>query len=231
MTHYRIKAWAEYQHYKDRSPPWIKLHRDLLTSNTWVMLDNASRVLAVACMLVAADTDNKIPAEPAFMRRRAYLDADPVYAPLVEVGFLEIVNEIKPLKSKRKRLLADASAMQANDTECSSEERRGETEQRREEARAFESFVDAAKKFSWPIPTQLTDTRRKKLGARLKQHGESGWMSALAKAQASKFVREEMTSWSFDWFIEASNFAKVLEGNYDERKAPAVSRGQPVFNG
>ena len=26
----RIKNWAQFQHFKDRSPPWIKLHREFL---------------------------------------------------------------------------------------------------------------------------------------------------------------------------------------------------------
>ena len=29
---YRVKEWDTYQHYKDRNPPWIKLHFALLTS-------------------------------------------------------------------------------------------------------------------------------------------------------------------------------------------------------
>lgn len=120
MTHhYRITEWKRYQHYKDRSPPWIKLHRDLLTSRTWVMLDDASRVLAVACMLIAADTDNEIPADRDFITRRAFLHQEPDFAPLVAVGFLE------------EHGVSDApddgaSTMLANRTKCSPEERRGE---------------------------------------------------------------------------------------------------------
>jgi len=26
----RVKNWGKFQHYKDRNPPWIKLHRGLL---------------------------------------------------------------------------------------------------------------------------------------------------------------------------------------------------------
>jgi hypothetical protein len=26
----RIKNWAQFQHFKDRKPPWVKLYRDLL---------------------------------------------------------------------------------------------------------------------------------------------------------------------------------------------------------
>lgn len=132
-AHYRIVEWDHYQHYKDRDPPWIKLHRDLLTSHTWVSLTDASRVLAIACMLIAAGTDNKIPTDLAYLRRRAYLDHDPDFGPLVAVGFLEVVGDINALPEIRKQMLAPRKQPLANGTECSSEERREEGEKRRGE--------------------------------------------------------------------------------------------------
>lgn len=93
MAYYAIAEWKKYQHYKDRNPPWIKLHRDLLTSRTWVLLDDASRVLAIACMMIAAATDNKIPCDCDYVRRVAYLNSMPDFIPLIECGFIEIQEE------------------------------------------------------------------------------------------------------------------------------------------
>ena len=31
----RIKNWSEFQHYKDRAPPWVKLHHSLLDNFEW----------------------------------------------------------------------------------------------------------------------------------------------------------------------------------------------------
>lgn len=126
---YRIVEWSQYQHYRDRSPPWIKLHRGTLTSRTWVSLDDAGRALAVACMLIAADTGNEIPADPGFVRRRAYLDHDPDFAPLVAIGFIELVSDIKALAEGRKQMLAPRKQVIPN--ACSESE--GETEERRAE--------------------------------------------------------------------------------------------------
>ena len=50
QPHYIIPSWQDYQHYKDRDPPWIKLHFSLLTSQTWVMLADASRLFMLACI-------------------------------------------------------------------------------------------------------------------------------------------------------------------------------------
>lgn len=130
-----IREWKRFQHYKDRDPPWIKLHRELLTSRTWVSLDDASRVLAIACMLLAAGTDNKIPADKAYLRRVAYLNADPDWLPLVRTQFLDLIDE-------SGNVLAPASTMLANRTECSSEERRAEERQSRGEKTSVELKLD-----------------------------------------------------------------------------------------
>lgn len=215
MAHYRIVEWSRYQHYKDRDPPWIKLHRDLLTSQTWVMLPDAGRALAVACMLVAAGTENRIPADPNYLKRRAYLNKDPDFAALVEVGFLELVNDSNDVADASK-----AEQTLAFDTKCYSE-----TEERREEEReitdaqleevreAYAEFVFTAKEMKWPTPRNLDPDRKKKLRARLAEHGLEGWRQMLAEAKASDWLCNEFKL-TFDWVLKPANFRKIIEGNY-----------------
>ena len=100
MSGYRIKNWDQFQHYKDRNPPWIKLHFALLSSEDWVVLDDASRVLAVACMLIASQNDGVVPGNLKYIKRVAYLNDEPDLTPLIDCGFL--------------LPLADASTMQAD---------------------------------------------------------------------------------------------------------------------
>lgn len=85
---YRIRNWREFQHYSKRNPPWVKLHYELLTSRDWVMLDDASRVLAVASMLLASRNDGVVPNDATYVQRVAYLNAPPNFKPLVACGFL-----------------------------------------------------------------------------------------------------------------------------------------------
>lgn len=87
-----VKNWRQFQHYKDRNPPWIKLHFSLLTSSDWVALDDCSRVLAIVCMLVASKNDGQIDGSEAglaYLQRVAYLNKKPNLKPLIECGFLE----------------------------------------------------------------------------------------------------------------------------------------------
>lgn len=95
MQFVRLKNWEKYQHYKYRSPVWIKLYQDLLTSHMWVASSDASRVLAIACMVLAAKTDNKIPLDPDYIRKVSYLSTNPDFTELVASDFLEIVEDSK----------------------------------------------------------------------------------------------------------------------------------------
>ena len=50
------KNWAVFQHYKDRCPPWIKLHRDLLNDRSFMRLPIASRAIAPLMWLLASES-------------------------------------------------------------------------------------------------------------------------------------------------------------------------------
>jgi hypothetical protein len=50
------KNWSAFQHYKDRCPPWIKLHRDLLNDREFMRLPIASKALAPLLWLLASET-------------------------------------------------------------------------------------------------------------------------------------------------------------------------------
>lgn len=88
-TMLQVRNWRKFQHYNNRTPPWIKLHWELLSSEDWVSLDDASKLLAVACMLIASRNDGLVPDNPAYIKRVAYLDQTPNLKPLIECGFLE----------------------------------------------------------------------------------------------------------------------------------------------
>lgn len=86
---YRIKNWTRFQHYRDRNPPWIKLHVEILASADWVMLDDASKLLMIVCMIIGAKDAGVICDDEAYFRRVAYLCKTPNFRPLIECGFLE----------------------------------------------------------------------------------------------------------------------------------------------
>ena len=92
MTRLIIKNWPTFQHYKDRSPPWIKLHKGLLDDFNYQRLPIASRALAPMLWLLASESmDGSIDSEPeklAFRLRTSEQDITDGLNPLIEAGFL-----------------------------------------------------------------------------------------------------------------------------------------------
>jgi len=99
----RLCNWQEYQHYKDRCPPWIKLHSNLLNSRLWVMCDDASRVLAFALMILASKHGNEIPMDEEYIKAVSRIKKFEL-KPLIDIGFCEMLDNAC-------NVLADASAL------------------------------------------------------------------------------------------------------------------------
>ena len=59
---YRIKGWAEFQHYKNRRPPWIKLYRGLLDDPDWHQADpEACKALIMLWLIASESEDGSLP--------------------------------------------------------------------------------------------------------------------------------------------------------------------------
>lgn len=86
----RVSNWDHYQHYKDRRPPWIKLHVALLDDYEFTRLDANCRLLAISMMLLAAKTENHIPSDPDWISRALHWNKPPNVIVLVNAGFLTL---------------------------------------------------------------------------------------------------------------------------------------------
>lgn len=95
---------------------------------------------------------------------------------------------------------------------------------------AYAAFVLTAKKNGWPTPRNLDADRKRKLRARLKDHGLDGWQQMLGEAEASDWIRTEFKL-RLDWVLEPKNFRKVVEGNYRNTVPEQVPRRVVGFNG
>lgn len=85
------KNWKNFQHYTDRKPTWIKLHRALLDDYQYSCLPLASQALAPRLWLLASEyEDGKIDAdldEMAFRLHVQKFDLIEALKPLVSSGF------------------------------------------------------------------------------------------------------------------------------------------------
>ena len=85
------KNWDNFQHYKHRSPPWIKLHRNLLDDMHYQRLPIASKALAPMLWLLASESNSgvieKTTEEIAFRLRMPEKDVINAIKPLIDNGF------------------------------------------------------------------------------------------------------------------------------------------------
>ena len=65
-----VVNWKKFQHYKNRTPPWLKLHRDLLNNYQFRDLPDASKAHLMLIWLLASQLDNLIPDDAEWIRER-----------------------------------------------------------------------------------------------------------------------------------------------------------------
>jgi hypothetical protein len=88
-----IKNWDKFQHYKDRNPPWIKLHSSILNDYDFLCLQDASKAHLMLLWVLASQTDNHIPSDLAFLEKRLCLTSKIKIDALQKLGFIRIVDE------------------------------------------------------------------------------------------------------------------------------------------
>lgn len=73
---------------------------------------------------------------------------------------------------------------------------------------------------SFPRAKTLSNNRKKAIKARLNNYSLDDFATLFKKAEASSFLKgKNNRDWTatFDWLIQDSNMAKVLDGNYDNK--------------
>ena len=196
---------SRYQHYKDRCPPWIKLHSSVMDDYEFCSLDDKGKWHLAAIWLLASRTDNRIPNDPAFLKTRLGLTHKPDLDGLISLGFLAICDDCKQA----------ATDMLAS---CPSEERRGEGEtEERESARKRACAL--------PIDFELSDEMKTYADGK----GISGGSIPVLFEQFTEYHRGQGTTrmdWVATWrtwvmkAIEFDSIPKAL------KKTAPVARDQ-----
>lgn len=209
-TKFTIPGWRDFQHYKKRNPPWIKLHFAMLSSEDWVSLDDESRVLMMVCMLVASKEDGIIPNNPKYLKRVGYLHTEPNFQPLLDCGFLQVVENIEPHASN---IDEDASKVVDDASKNSkmldqSREEQSKEEQRREEPPA--SRGEATPKDDWRSKPDPLAPYPKLTGAYPKIH------ACLEKLHRGVRIPEPGTKSEYDSRMEFARLCRLDNFSEDE---------------
>lgn len=127
------KNWLEFQHYKDRSPIWIKLHRRILDDYEFHCLPLASKAIAPLLWLLASEYKEGVihgcKDKIAFRLRMSVKDMMSAIEPLISSGFFI-------------RYHIDSDPLADLGQDAILEKRREEEEKRQKRVSDFEIFWD-----------------------------------------------------------------------------------------
>ncbi len=107
MTHtFHVKNFEQFQHYKDRTPPWIKLYNSLLDDYAFACLQDASKLHLIAIWLLASRSENKLPYDPKWIAKRINATDKVDLDGLLDSGFIVLNQELQSLAQDASAALA-----------------------------------------------------------------------------------------------------------------------------
>jgi hypothetical protein len=114
-----VKNFDQFQHYKQRNPPWIKLHAAMMDDYDFAQLPEVARFHLMGIWVLASKTGNKIPADPEWIERRINAQSPVDLELLITAGFVKRLRRASDVLAESKQVAIPSRE----------EERREETEE------------------------------------------------------------------------------------------------------
>jgi len=127
---FSVNNWDEFQHYKHRNPPWIKLHNRLLNNYEFSCLQDASKLHLMLIWMLASQLENKIPADTVWLKNRLGICTEPNLKELLDKGFITYASNTLA-SCKQSALLVEKSRV----------EKRGEKPQQTKHNGSKQKFI------------------------------------------------------------------------------------------
>jgi len=161
--HFSVKNFEAFQHYKDRTPPWIKLYNALLDDYEFGLLPDASKAHLLAIWLLASRYSNLIPYDTEWISRRINATEKINLKLLSEKGFIVLDQGCSNMLANGKH-----SAIPER-------EREGETERDNIRAKKQKGYSPEFEKFwqAWPGRGDASDPK-KPAGMIFERHVKNG---------------------------------------------------------
>ncbi len=122
MEYLTIKNWTKHQHYKDRNPPWIKLHNTLMEDYDFDCLQDASKLLLILIWLFASklgEQNPRIPNDPSFIKKKLPIKGSVNLKPLIDSGFLILEQDAsRPLADRKQDAITEGEEEEEGEGEA-----------------------------------------------------------------------------------------------------------------
>lgn len=229
MRHFSVKDFERFQHYKDRSPPWIKLYNELLDDYEFGLLPDASKMHLIAIWLLASRYSNKIPADAEWISKRINATEPVDLEALADAGFILMDQGCsKTLAERKQSAMPEREGEAETETEISvpSEHLSAKADDVDE---VYRLWNDLAEEYSLPKARKTQGPSLKNIRRRLKEHGLAGWRAAFDGVRGSPHHQGENDGgWRADlpWLALPRNFEKLMMRGetYGQSGGPAARR-------
>lgn len=201
--YFRVKNWEHFQHYRDRTPPWIKLYSTLLSDPDFITLPDSAKAHLMLIWLLASQHRNRCRACARYVRRAIGANQAVNLKALIDAGFLILIN---PLEENNDSTLLSSCYQVAT------------------QSRVEESRVEKSRGDNPPTPLERgASASPAKRGHAVKKTGliepekfEQFWQAyprRIGKGAAEKAWSKAITSTPADTLIEnAQKFALLRRG-------------------
>lgn len=126
MKTFSVKNFEKFQHYRDRTPPWIKLYNELLDDYEFGCLPDASKWHLIAIWLLASRSDNRITLDEKWVAKRINANDELDLQVLFDFGFLVENQELPNVEQDASKPLAFARSREGEGEGETEAETRGE---------------------------------------------------------------------------------------------------------
>jgi hypothetical protein len=190
MRYFSIKNFEKHQHWKNgRNNPWVRFYVDLLGDYEFMELSDNTKLSFCLLMLIASKTDNKIPCDPGWLKKRMNTTFSPNLDKLQAAGFIEVLEHDNKLLSQSR---VDESRVDKNNT-----------------AKALQTIWNE-NCLGLPKCQKLTDKRILTIKKRLKEEPDLAvWKNCAIYLSGSKW-HIDMNA-NFDFFINSNTITRYKE--------------------
>lgn len=127
----KIKNWKNYQHFKNRTPPWIKLYREILDDPQWHGLDGECAKTLVMLWLIASEdkTHQGLLQEEKKLAFRLRLSESKLRQQLSKLSHWLIQDDIKMISSRYQHDIPETQTQTQTETEKERDTKREKTKE------------------------------------------------------------------------------------------------------
>lgn len=232
----RPKNWSDFQHYKNRNPPWIRFHKRILDDRIYQKLPIASRALAPMLWLLASESkdpntgefDGSVE-ELTFRLRWPETEIVDALKPLIDSGFFEMVQSASTVLAECLRDATPEKRREETEAENICASSTDEAPQPRNQPIPYQAIADAFNRNMEKLPKvrELNAKRKTMIRTAWQENADRRtpefWTAYFEECASDSFLngsgpyKNGHENWrpSFDYLLKGDVVTRVFEKALD----------------